>query len=437
MYRNFTLKKLDRQKSILLIAISLFFTFIPMSVDYIPLVPKPLGYYVLFILIFSLSLKFINDMHFFRFDSNMLILFLYYILFIYCFTSALWSDFPQEVAWRASITFLPGILVGLIILNDNKIDITVSKFLYYQMFIGLLLSIIAITLFFSSPVYWNPQGYLYNIVNFGAFKLGQVILTSSNIMRLSSITGNPNIFGYLLFLSLSSTFTLLYNKKSNKLYLGLAFIVQFIALILTYSRTSIAVTLLFLLMYTILMLPVTKGYSKKVFTYFIAFISFIILIMIPLIILLNGQHNQRLSLDLAGRTKGWSILIGNFQQNPILGSGFGTSSEILNAGKVDMNHAHSMYIGLMSELGLLGIFIMLVFAFVILITTISTIYPFNNKFIKNNNYAIYISVTLQMLLILVHQLFEFHLFRITYLNFIWLIMLFFVITLRKKILNQW
>ncbi|MGG2954221.1 O-antigen ligase family protein [Geobacillus stearothermophilus] len=408
--------------SVLLICVFFvaFLTYIPKNIESQSIFPY--GIYLNLILMFIiLFLSFLKNPKMNK--EQLFILYLFFILFIYSLSSSLWSFSVIKVAWRVLLVFVPIFSVGMALMSTNKVYSTIIVFYRIHKIIGTVLSLYGLVVFFLGDISWIPDGsYMINSFHFIGFNLQQSVFPLGSLFRISSFTANPNILGYLLLISISSTFALFYIKKLKFMNFLVSILLQISALILTFSRNNIIVTLLILLVSHILLRGI-DSVSKKVTRYLVTILILMIFLILFSIALFYPLNSSRISLDTNGREEIWLTLIKVFQENWLFGIGFASSGELVE--KIGFSQAHNFHIALITELGIIGyLLFVLIFLYITIvlfkriITINVTSYPIELKVPLIFNFCIIIC------LVTLHQFFEFQLLTNGYLNYIWAFLVF-------------
>lgn len=400
--------------------ILLFFIYIPTNGEGASWIPKPLGYYVamslpvLFILILILKkeVSYYKEM-----VSSLMILF---VLFIYCSLTSFWSSDTFSTLWRSCQTFIPVLILGLLIMNVKDSKKFFIGLLKINVLVSMFLSVIAILVKTFGYTYWLKNEITVNTLSVAGFTINQYLYKFSTYYRYSSITGNPNLFGWILFLGMASLVILYFSKNIKKWRFTIILLIQFYCLSLSFSRTCILISFIFL---TLFYLVKVKGsfFGRKNITKNIA-IGSIFIAVISLFFLFSSSDT---TISLSGRNEIWGMLLNEFSSNPFGGMGFNTTQEILIDFGVNeeaiSGGAHSFYIGFLTETGMIGMLIFISFV----IYTLSIIIKQRRGFsIVYNNKVISIGAVCLLVSLLIHQSSEFLLLRNNYFNYIWFIMLF-------------
>src|SRR5699024_9250084 len=214
--------------------------------DY-PLAPIVRGIQILIILYFIN--KNINKKEDYTIEK-MLVLFLF-ILFIFTsmFTSYK-SNISLTVLKRIFTILFSNLLLIYLVFVDSKPKETFNFFMKKQMNIGVFFSIYGIFLsLFGKWEYLEAHEVPIQVLNIGKIRLIQRVHGSTIPYRISSFLNNPNSLGILLVLTILSTLYLLKSKKLNKCKFSIYFLIQFLGLLLTQSRTAFLTLIIAILIY--------------------------------------------------------------------------------------------------------------------------------------------------------------------------------------------
>ncbi|MBW7643020.1 O-antigen ligase family protein [Geobacillus thermoleovorans] len=336
----------------------------------------------------------------------------------------------MQAMLRVFMIYLPSFILLILVSTDKD---KVKTFLAITKIFCTFLSIISgigLTLrLFASTQYLG--GKWIGKLTFGPFSIYQELYGIPPFLRITSITNNPNTLA--LWLVFSITFcVLLYRigKFSFKAFV-FHFVLQMTCLFLTISRGGILSTLISLFLIYVM--------SKKQRIIYISSLLLIILVFLFSFVLEEGRSfpvgdytQWRISIDLNSRQDAWIPLIREIIEHPLLGCGFGVSSEaILQKQQLDIS-AHNLYLMIFSETGLLGGSLFLLFWFLSIIRVFS-LYKYAKKLSlsKQEYYSVLVCFSLQVSL-LFHQFFEVKLLRLDVVHFIWMYLIAYTSELYKS-----
>ncbi len=194
-------------------------------------------------------------------------------------------------------------------------------------------------------------------------QLASIIIFPDGIVDLN-ITHNQTIYllGYdnatTITMTLGALFTIYHSYRSTKKYLSapslIAVIAASLSLILTWSATGVvAVALLILSISLLHFRKCHKTFNMKnyILLSLIAFLSMVILRLQNIFsIIIEGLLHK--NLTFTGRTKIWDLALTAFSKKPLLGLGVNTNNVVY--GIIGAFHAHSTFLNIMLEGGIIG-----------------------------------------------------------------------------------
>nr|WP_208751692.1 O-antigen ligase family protein [Bacillus cereus] len=440
--KSFVLQKMDSKNSyvynsIFIMLISLFILYVPVVNSMQPLIKAPYSYYVNFLIIFVLWVfNFLNSKSANFTKEYLQSMGCLYVLGLYCAISSFWSEIQFETLWRTFIIFGPIFAMAYIVNVDRMIEKTLIASYKIQMLVGLFLATLMIFIKIFGLMMWFNDEYSLNYITLGPIRIEQAVYYSGATLRFSSITGNPNILSYILLISLATTLILFLRQSIKTFYFIISFLIQCYALFLTYSRTGILAFGIFSFLF--FLLNNSRGMNRlRKNIWKLMRISLILSIFAGgIIALLLQGSNQRLSLDLAGRGKAWDLLADVISNHFFLGIGFNSSQEFLREMNVGVNHAHSLYLGITAEIGVIGLGLFLFFVCCTLGILIQQFQKYKNNLEYKNQWLMYSGNIAIIVAILFHQGTEFSLLRNNYLNFLWFFFIFTTIKLGSDLIKR-
>ena len=267
-------------------------------------------------------------------------------LFLFTITSTIWSQYPQLTFQRALMSFL-GIASALIIgLTDRN-----KRYTFYLLSIMMFLLISSLSVsgvliyFFGTETMINDA--TVQLLTVGSIEIIQNIVGSESRIA-SPLLANPNTLAGLIAISIPLSVHLLIRSKSFLVASGIA--VQFIALILTFSRTGLVVTTVALMLLSVFFL-----YQQSKLR---LMIKIVLLSLVPSLLFINyiPGISRLTSLSFTVRKMTWTALYESFTQNPLIGTGFGVSNEaVLFVTENTAASSHSDYFAMLAEQGVVGI----------------------------------------------------------------------------------
>lgn len=170
----------------------------------------------------------------------------------------------------------------------------------------------------------------------------------------------PNGSGFILLIGIVSSFTLFMYEGNNKSFWALLGIIQFIAQLLTLTRTSVMATLLAIIVtLTIISLKKQKTTSAMAAMILIGTIGVIFYFG------MSSAENELVSRlidpkNLVVRQLAWYQLYLSFLDNPFFGYGLNASGHYLKGlsywAAQGVSTPHSLYVRIAYETGLIGLF---------------------------------------------------------------------------------
>lgn len=343
-----------------------------------------------------------------RYDRLILIYVFLFILFFLSLLSAFYSKYPELVLQRTLMVFIPILLMGVLIWSDLNPSLTFILISRWLTVFATILSSIGIILFIFGVDGWIG-GVRLQKINIGPFKLSQAVYGYPPLLRISSLTGNPNSLASWLLISIILTLYLIDSHQIKRIYGKIFLYIQFLSLILTFSRTGIISTLFAFILYLLLSTPCI---TKKIL-YIIIFIVLVGVFLYFVLPVLSNFDPMRFSFDLNEREQAWSLLLSAIRNKLLYGVGFGISYEaILEPNGIGIA-AHSMHLQTISEIGLLGYVLVIIIWFFGVRNGLNKI-----KEKKEKRTAIAAVISL-LIAIFLHQIFESKILRYDFYTMIW------------------
>ncbi|MBQ9023912.1 MAG: oligosaccharide repeat unit polymerase [Bacilli bacterium] len=306
--------------------------------------------------------------------------------------------------------------------GESKYDLLTNLYYYVSFFVSFFAIYFCYLPNFDNKIFLKKTCYvviiftlifcIYNLyINKGNFNYIS-IANSSYDLKFASFFSNRNNFGKFLFLSIV---LLLFSEKNNyigKKFFALLFIFIIFNLLLTFSRTAIFCTMIFL----IFNIPFDKLKNKKAFL-------FIPIIVIFLLLSINYINSNKAFVDkfyirensgFTGRDNIWRNALSIIKNNAILGVGEIKSQKLLN--KLTSNsYYHNSFL---KEFAMYGIFegIILILFMLFFVQKLFCTFSYNTE--KKYIFGLFISLIL-------YSLFEeFIFFGTGYINFMYSFYLF-------------
>lgn len=279
------------------------------------------------------------------------IMIVYFLFLLVCLLSAVLSDYSYLSVQRVIINFVPvlSLLFSFFWVKDvlAVLEMVAKIIVFFTVFL-VFMSLFLI--FFGGLTFKDDVGTVL-FYDFGVFSIEQVKM-GTGIARLGSLVGNPNGFGLWVFMGLTS---LLYLGRigcfSRKKFFSFA-VFMILGFALSLSRSSIGAAFIFLLVFygaSFFLWRRTLDFLGVVFcVFFLVFLGGVVFGF-------GGEVlGNRAGLSLNARGVAWEIGEGLFYDNPFLGVGFGVSNEaIIDAAYIELA-MHSVYMQIISEVGLVG-----------------------------------------------------------------------------------
>ncbi|MGX7030430.1 O-antigen ligase family protein [Vagococcus zengguangii] len=345
-----------------------------------------------------------------RLNNNQFsMLFLILLLLTLMLISSFYSPMYSKEAIVAIAIFLIPLICEFRIQNNlsNNIEVFNNICKLFLIF-GNILSIYGLTIYkfgYESIV----NGSFGLSMNIGSVVLSQNVVGGSGY-RIASLTANPNTLAWFLMLTSVLSTYLLNVKQIPKFLGGFSIVIQFLSLFLTQSRGALIATVLILTVYYF----ICSKHKMKFILSIIMLASFIGLLLLKIDIF----SYDRVNVGLNTRGDIWKVLLESFSNNPFIGVGFGNTENVLLSGWG--RGPHNIYISLLTEIGIIGLF---VFLFIML----TSIYLLVDKIKKSNKveyirfYTICFSI---MIGIAFHQFFEEQLMGYNLLSMFWFYLVF-------------
>lgn len=211
-----------------------------------------------------------------------------------------------------------------------------------------------------------------------------------NKKQFASFFGNRNTFGMLLTVGIISNIFLLFKEKKI-IYLPV-FLLLYWNVILTDSTNSLLTSIIFLIIFS--MLIFRKKLIKKISFYFLG-------IALILFLYYKGFFDGVLSFiqeddltEFSGRPEIWQAGLNTFIDNPLFGVGIGKSEHILSSSGLEVNQFHNEFIEILVSGGIILLIIYLVLGLFLFIKLIE-LYSIN-KLIGSTFLAAFFSLVFSM-----------------------------------------
>jgi O-antigen ligase len=269
-----------------------------------------------------------------------------FALFIYMGLSIFWSDY-KSVSFKRWIRNIGDLIMVMIVLTEPDPLEAIKRLFRRSAIVLIPLSVLFIKYFRKLGVKYDPQGYEMWV---------GVTLHKNSLGALAMIT--------MIFCIWNIIITRGWKEKSKEFYINIGLIIMSLWLLIgstNKSKTSIGVFIIGLILLTLFYV---LKYNVKYSEAYILFGAFLFLslyeTLIPLIVTASGGD-----LTLTGRTYLWKDLIKIGSRHEFLGAGYGSfwignlSNNLWLKYIWRPRSAHSGYVDIYVELGLVGVFILI------------------------------------------------------------------------------
>ncbi len=345
-------------------------------------------------------------------------LLMWVFLFTLSMASVLWGASPFLSLQRTLLVFVPSIFLFLLTVSDNNPIETFWKVARGLIIFGVLLSMIGIVLYIFGTTIITKFGRM-QVMKIGGLQLQQSLIGVSPLLRISSLTGNPNSLASWLMITLNLTVAQWLANRLSRFKFILLFGVQVIALLLTFSRAGIGATII--IMGLLYVLSACKRSRQLQRTAVLVLLLFVSIFILSYLVELSPALKNRLMVGLSGRGPAWYLAWNEFIQRPLTGVGFGISYETILEDAGLAITTHNLFLGLLSELGIVGFLLVFV---IWLLGFLGSYYMVKNAK-KNFNNTQYDEIVIGGFIIsvltglVVHQFFEFGLLRYDFRTLYW------------------
>jgi len=333
--------------------------------------------------------------------------------------SVLWGDFPFLSLQRTLLVFVPSIFLFLLTVSDKNPIETFWKVARGLIIFGVLLSMIGIVLYiFGTTIIITEFGRM-QVIKIGGLQLQQSLVGIPPLLRISSLAGNPNSLASWLMITLNLTVAQWLANRLSRFKFILLFGVQVIALLLTFSRAGIGTTIITMgLLYVLSARKRSRQLRRTAVLFLLLFVSIFIL---SYLVELSPALQNRLKVGLNERGAAWYLAWNEFIQRPLTGVGFGISYEAILEDAGLAITMHNLFLGLLSELGIIGFMLVLN---IWLLGFIGSYYMVKNakKIYNNTRYdkTVVCGFIISVLTgLVVYQFFEFGLLRYGFSTLYW------------------
>ena len=270
------------------------------------------------------------------------------------FSAILSSNLEMILLSNIQFILLTGSIVFIEAHNTSDYSIKIFKIFLP---LAIILTIYSIIMLVISPNFTlSPWGIKSNTITLGPIKFIQLVFGKPGDYGYSSMTNNPNAYGYICALALILNNTSIYSKRSKIIQIACN-IVCIVGVLLSNSRGAIVLILIMLYMFLIFKNYFINKISKlKFYLYNLTGL----LIIFILVVFRNPMVESVVNTiyDTNGRIEIWNLLIKNtVEKNLLFGTGIGSNSHLI-ISSVDTDRtfsAFNVYISTFTELGLIGL----------------------------------------------------------------------------------
>lgn len=246
------------------------------------------------------------------------------------------------------------------------------------------------------------------------------------VPRFGSIIGEtPNNLAMINMIAVIFCIGYYFKFRKNYVFLYSVLIINILLLLLSFSRLSILATILGVIFFFSLVSENKMSLFRKLLVFGIFAVSLVVILELSydlVEILIEKTKNK----GLTNRDSIWLLAMEYFYENPILGIGYGLSKEyVLERNGLPYSHLHNLYLKLLVETGILGLFSFIVFCGYILAAGLK-------KVKKQNDIELYVALTI-FVVFLFHSLGELTILSKTYRTMLWFFMVAFILKPKKAL----
>ena len=277
-----------------------------------------------------------------------------FLLFVYMGISIFWSDF-QDVSFKRWIRACGTLIMTLVVLTEPYPFEAISRLIRRCAYVLLPLSIILIK-------YYRVYGVAYSSSGEYEYWLG--------------VTTHKNSLGALAMIGgIYFTWSIMKTWGNKKVFIDILFFSMALYLLIG-SKSMTSLYVLFVGIFTLLMVRVLKINLKYMGTtiFFIVLLFFLIFQLIENLVVqdsIMGSIIESSGRDttLTGRTDLWTDLLDIASRNPIFGVGYGSfwigdlGNDLWQKYTWQPTEGHNGYIDVYVELGLIGLFLLIMAIF--------------------------------------------------------------------------
>jgi len=291
------------------------------------------------------------------------------LLLFFALVSVWWSPYPELTLRRTLMIMVTSMFVAILTLGDPTPIATFTGLSKGLALFGGAMSVVGLAVYLFGDVMVLEYGTVQTL-RLGPITLSQRLYGISPFWRISSLLGNPNTLASWLLISLTLTAYHAANAPHRGRWAAWT-LLQVLALLLTFSRAGILATVLSLAMLWYLSRsqgPASRGWRQIIWiaaamALLGAGLAIFCVYGDGLTSIAGLYHPARLSLDLNLRELAWRPLWQTILERPLMGVGFGVSSEAVLLPEGVQIVAHNTFLAVASEVGILGLLTFLVLWF--------------------------------------------------------------------------
>ncbi|WP_420177119.1 O-antigen ligase family protein [Kerstersia gyiorum] len=336
--------------------------------------------------------------------------FLLLMMFVFSVCSAIFSaDFIALILQRSFSVFVPALLLMLAVFSvSNKRTLLINTSFVWVGFVFLMSALAIFLRFFGEQSYGDFGGV--QSFSFGGLVFEQRVMGVEPFIRVSSMAGNPNLLSIWVFIAFPFLMYLKDTGEIGRSVFLFVFFVLFFTLVLTFSRGGFLGFFVSISLYFILK---GKNIVPRVLTVLGVFV------LLSLAFFWFGSSDvssaSRLDSGLSSRDTAWALILNEVYENPIVGIGFGVSGDKILDGVLDIG-AHSFYLSILAELGIVGLCMYFLLVFVAVFSFFKA-KKSKDVFLLEKTLAISVVGGLCL-----QQFFEGQLFRLDMVGYLWFYM---------------
>lgn len=354
---------------------------------------------------------------------NIIISFLYIIMvFFVVFLTSTKNKFIREHAQKLlyiySYTFI-AVFIFLIIslFSEYPYKSTMQSIFAVTSMSLTFISFYFVQYFFLYNHKWRRFFEISSIIFLLSIFVGQLIFDDWKIPNNIRLSGgvNPNVMGYLALYFLFQSHLNSFIDNKWVIYQKLLWLLSFIAIFLTFSRTTLLTLVCAYALYAfqVIISKIFKKQKIKIRS-ILNLLMQVILSVLGLFIVYKLISQTKIYTEIqlrfsnidnvSSRSDTWTFIMNSFKDHPLVGwKGWWGTKEFLELTESFADSPHNLYIRLLSDVGLIGMFAILLLPIIIFLILVFKYKEINIKF--NNNIAKYL-VAILVSIFFVEQIFE-------------------------------